>query len=103
MMTTENKIAVAKEIARQIGNRALFMMGAMNLVAGDNSLAFHIRGSRECDKIVVTLEASDTYRLDFWQGAIGRHQPKLVKSIDDVYADGLHQAIEYNTGLRLSL
>jgi hypothetical protein len=104
MTTTENKMQVANTIAHQIGALAFMMMGTMNKLGAANSLIFNLRGSpKRIDKIVVTLEPSDTYRVDFYRGAIARHPAKLEASVDGVYADGLKQCIEHHTGLELSL
>lgn len=97
----QNANSVPDIIARQIGHRAFQMMGSGVLVADGNSLTFDVKGCREWRKIKVTLTPLDTYTVDFYQfrGVYMTNQ----KTVEDVYADGLQQCIEYNTGLCLSL
>lgn len=101
--TTENPIQVAQTIADQIGRRALFMMGAKNLVgdATENSLRFQISDCREISHIIVKLEVADTYTVTFIKTRGINF--KTVATVEDVYADNLHAVIESQTGLRLSL
>ncbi len=103
-MTTTSNLEAANTIAHQIGAKAFQMMGTMTKLGTENSLIFNLRGSPlHVSKIVVTLEPSDTYRIDFYRGAAGRHPMKLQYTSDGIYADGLKQCIEINTGLYLSL
>jgi hypothetical protein len=88
---------VSQNIAAQIGNCAFTMMGTRNKISNGNSLIFDIRGSKKVNKIVITLEPSDTYKIDFYKGI------KLVYSTDNIYNDQLKEVIERHTGLYLSL
>lgn len=101
MTTTENTLEVANNIRAQIGNRALLMMGARNLVGSENSLSFQIGGCPQVSHIKVTLEPSDTYKVEFFK--IRGTNIKTVHTSEMIYADGLCQCIEVNTGLLLSL
>jgi hypothetical protein len=97
---------VAAIIIQQLGNRALSMLGARDLVAGKTSLTFKIgRNSKSVSHISIWLQPSDTYDVEAIrvrkQGGVPvRH---IVGSVEDVYAEGLHQVIESLTGMATSL
>ena len=56
----------AHQIREQLGHKALYMLGAKNLGATDRSLSFKIgRNSKKVNYIKITLEPSDTYRVEF--------------------------------------
>ena len=88
-------------IADQIGKPALFMMGAQNIIGGNNYLSFKIRGSKICTHIRVTLSHDDTYSVTFYK--IQGTTIKRKEEINGVYIDKLREVIESNTGLYLSL
>ena len=93
---------VAETIRKQIGNKALFMMGAKNLVAGDDYLSFRIgRNSKGINYIKITLNRMDLYNIEF--GAIRGMDYKVKYEAKDVYVDMLHNVIENHTGMYLSL
>jgi hypothetical protein len=93
---------VSQNIAAQIGNCAFTMMGTRMKIASGNSLIFDVRGSKKVNKIVITLEPSDTYKIEFFK--ISRKLvSQLVYSTDDIYNDQLKEVIERHTGLYLSL
>ncbi len=94
-------LQVAQTIADQIGHKAFVMMGTRHKLADERSLSFDVRGSRVYNKVQVTLEPNDTYTVKFfkfWNFELVRD-----RTVDLVYADGLKQVIEHNTGLYLSL
>ena len=93
---------IAKEIRRQIGNRAFFMMGGKNLIASEDALTWKIgRNAKNVTHVTVTLDPSDTYTIKFQRV----HGLKVTDKgeLSMVYADQLHALIEENTGLYLSL
>jgi hypothetical protein len=93
---------VGREIERQIGPKAFAMMGTGNQKWIDhNCLIFDIKGCRKWRKIRVTLDADDTYTVAFFQ--IDRACRVTSKEVRGVYCDMLHQIIEAETGLCLSL
>ncbi len=93
---------VANTIKDQLGHKALYMLGASQLVGGESFLQFAIKGSRACNKVRIDLDvASDTYIVSFWK--IGRGQCRPVASVSDVYVDSLHAVLEKHTGLYTSL
>mgnify|MGYP001596238051 CR=1 FL=1 len=98
-MTTN--LAIAQKIARQIGRRAFLMMGTKHRLGSERSLSFDIHGCREYSKVQITLDQDDTYTVEFFKF---RNFEKIRhKTVEMVYADSLHQVIEHNTGLYISL
>lgn len=94
-------LSVAQTIADQIGGRAFLMMGTKHKLGGENFLSFDIRGCQKFNKIQITLEPNDTYKVEFFKFRKFERVNYLCR--DMIYADGLKQCIEYNTGLALSL
>ena len=104
----------AEEIKRQIGSGAMFMIGAKNVAKGHNEdgaeyLSFKIgRNSKGVTYVKVTLNANDEYDVEF--GKVGRGSRanpgptyKVVNNVDGIQVDQLHETIEQNTGLYLSM
>ena len=88
----------AQAIVDQVGRKAFVMMGSDHIVADDLRIAFSVRGSR-VKKIVIQYEVGlDTYTVRFYNRTM-----QMVHESENIYADGLHQCIEANTGLSLSL
>ena len=100
-MTTASVLTVANTIAQQIGARAFFMMGTRRKLGTSDSLIFDIRGSVRGNKVVVTLDASDTYTVQLFK--VRGLASRMVVENSGVYNDGLRQVIEGMTGLDLSL
>lgn len=104
-----NKMEVAKEIQRQIGNQALFMLGARHFVCGYSGkhddgnpyLSFRIRGSKKANAVRIELEPSDTYKITF--SKIRGLTVKEVARHEFIYADQLHEIIRKETGLATNL
>ena len=107
--TTTDKMQIANTISDQIGRRALFMLGAKNLLATEQGLQFRIgRNANGVSHVVVNLDASDTYTVEFRSIRMSRKSPggisnKLKKSFEGVYADSLHTVLESGTGMYTSL
>lgn len=102
-MEAINTLPTANEIARQIGHKALFMLGAKNLLGDAKSLTFKIQGSpKRVTHVRVTLKASDTYEMEFLR-CVGTKAPALLARTPYVYADQLCSVIETETALRTSL
>lgn len=98
----ESDMRVANEIRRQLGQKALVMMGAKNLAGGDNYLSFRIgRNSKGVNYIKITLNPKDLYDIEF--GSIRGTNYKVKYKATDIYADMMHEIIEKNTGMYLSL
>jgi len=101
---------IAQTIADQIGRRAMVMIGAKDLLAGDNYLSMHVgRGPRGATHVRVVLEPDDTYTVESIACRHVRHNGipeltrKVIASTSDIYAEQLCQAIETVTGLYTSL
>ena len=97
----------ANTIAQQIGRRALFMLGAKDLMAIDdgNGLGFRIRGSRKANYIAIRYQAgADLYDIEFKKlGRAPKYKITDVAKFEGVYADMLHGLIESTTELYTSL
>ena len=100
-----SSLQIANTIKQQIGHKALFMIGAKNLSYGqcENGnvyLTFKImRNSKRVSYIkIIYVEGLDTYTMQFLD-----NKGKMIREVQDVYFDGLRNAIEINTGLYTSL
>ena len=99
---------VADTIRDQIGNKALYMIGAKNLTKGKDRkgqsyIQFKIgRNSKSINTIRVTYNRGlDLYDISF--GAIRKGEFKSKANHEGVYADMLKDLIEKETGLYTSL
>lgn len=90
---------VALNILSQLGRGTLFMLGFKKgtMLHSDDSLSFRIRGSRTVNHIKITLNPSDDYTIVF--GRIRGIDYKVVSTVEGIYCDALHGAIERATGL----
>ncbi len=94
---------IATTIAQQIGRTAFALLGTGNNRWSDNdALIFGVKGSRCCNRIKVTLEPTDTYRVDFYK--IGRAPGFRIDTttVEGIHVDQLHETIERHTDLVLS-
>lgn len=100
-----NDLTVAETIAAQIGNQALFMIGAKNLVGGKDFLQFGLKtpGKDGINCVKVIYMPSDTYTREFWKVNARKAESTLVSTFDDIYFDMLCEMIEDQTGLYTSL
>jgi hypothetical protein len=94
-------MSIAKTIRDQIGGKALFMLGAKNLVDHGDALSFRIRGSKAINYIKITLNGMDLYNIEM--GKIWGDKYTVKYTLDDAYNDMLHSIIERETGLYTSL
>lgn len=102
-MSSTASANVAQVIASQIGNRALFMIGAKNLCASEKSLSFKVgRNDKRVTHVRVTLTPADVYEVQFLR-CIGFKPTVTIAERENVYADSLNAVIETETGLRTSL
>ncbi len=93
--------AIAQTILSQLGPGTLAMLGAKDLVALEDGLQFRIQGSRKVSKIVIKLEPSDTYTIEFWKGR--GWEWNMVADQSFVYAESMHATIKTHTGLEVRL
>lgn len=103
MMTTTDTLHVANTIREQIGNRALAMIGARDLVGDATSLRFRVgRNARGVTHLTVRLDPCDTYTVTAIK--VGRNwNVTTIGEVADVYADSLRRVIESLTGMYTSL
>ena len=92
---------VAETIRQQIGQKALYMLGAKNLINHGDALSFRIRGSRKVNYIKITLTADDLYDIEF--GKIHGLNYTVKHTTKGAYNDMLLNSIEIHTGLYTSL
>lgn len=95
-------MGIANTIKEQIGHRALYMIGAKNLLDHGDALSFKIgRNSKSVNYIKITLTPADLYDITFsW---VTKNGEKVRSSEDGIYFDMLKGAIERNTGMYTSL
>jgi hypothetical protein len=96
-----NTMQIANTIRDQIGGRALFMIGASQLVADHDSLRFRFKMCPKANVITIRLDADDTYTVEFHK--VRGLNSKLAHSVSGVYCDQLHATIEAFTGLATRL
>lgn len=102
-MNLTASLSAAETIRQQIGSRALYMIGAKNLLADAKSLTFKIgRNDNGVTHIRVTLSPLDLYTVEFLR-CVGTRPVVTVAERDMIYADSLCSVIETETGLRTSL
>jgi hypothetical protein len=100
---------VANTIREQIGRRALFMLGAKELLGDETSLRFKIgRNAKSVSHIKVIYHAGlDTYEVQALRMRRPKGSPipetKVLESTSDVYVDSLHTVIESLTGMHTSI
>lgn len=98
---------VAATILQQLGGgRFAVMTGAREFLAGENSLMFRLpqNASRRVRKVRITLDASDTYTMEFI-GRMPGHRDLLcvLKTVPGVYCDQLQSIFTAETGLYTKL
>jgi hypothetical protein len=111
LMTNENQ--TAEIIRQQLGHKALYILGARDLIATDRGLRFTIRGCQKANRIEITLDADDTYTVRVSRFSPARFNRRTmsfsamkdttVSNHEGVYVDSLHRVIESATGLYTSL
>ena len=104
MNTKDRSTEIAIIIRQQLGHKVFAMMGVgLDMWISDNGLTFKIKGSKKANAIKITLNELDTYDVTFYKK--GRAPSFKVKewTVDDVYVDTLHECIERETGLYLSI
>ena len=96
----------AQTAMNQIGNKALYMIGAKDFVTGTSdgkkSLVFKVmRNSKGVSHIRMRLSSMDLYDMDFL--AIRAGKIKIKSKVKGVYGDQLGAMIKKNTGLNIRL
>lgn len=95
--------SIATTILAQLGGtgRLVTMIGAHNFIDRGKGLSLSFRGCRKANRLIITLDESDTYTVEL--GKFSRCSYTTVYEASGIYADGLRQVIENETGLYLSL
>jgi len=95
------KYQVAKIIREQLGERALFMLGAKSFIAASDFFEFEVmQNALRVTHVRITLTPSDTYTLRFFRvGRAPRYALTERAQVEGVYVDRLHETIEEHTGL----
>lgn len=102
MSTTKTNLDIANEIRNQLGNQALMMIGARNLMGTDNSLSFGImRNEKKVNHIKIELNSMDTYDVTY--SNVGSRKFKVIHVSEGIYSDMLLQSIRINTSLNTNL
>ena len=93
---------IAQTIAQQLGHKALFMIGAKNLIAGKDYLQMRLgRNSGGWNAIKIALNGLDLYDMTFYK--IRKLTVSKEKTVDNIYCDQMRDIIETETGLVTSL
>lgn len=105
-MNNEEAKEIADTTRAQIGNGALYMLGAKNFTySKEGTLGFTIgRNPGKVTHIEIGLAADDTYTMRFVKvGRAPKYTITELGQVTGVYCDMLCQVIEEKTGLYTSL
>ena len=96
---------VAQTILAQLGGRKFIAMtGAKNLINEGNGLTCKIgRNGKGVTHFRVTLDLSDTYKVEFFKWNARALELKLLTEFEGVYCDQLRELFTAQTGLYTSL
>lgn len=98
---SSTQMEIANTIAAQVGQRALFMMGAKNLCATGDGLSFKISGCKAYNYVTIKLLPTDEYKVIFAKSF--KLSFSAWKEVEGVQVSQLHEVLSENTGLALSL
>lgn len=108
-------MTVANEILKQLGgNKFLAMTGANHLLSDGNTLRMNLpKNASKANRLWITLNADDTYTMNFFKFTAGRLNKKTfvwtedkkvdVKEVKGVYCDMLQDIFTSVTGMYTSL
>lgn len=101
---------IAQTIYQQLGGNGFAMVtGAKSFVSSDDSLTFQLRRGGICKPknkaayVRITLSQTDTYGIEFLKLNNKTLEVSTISKHDGVYADGLTEVFENETGLVTSL
>ena len=93
---------IANTIKDQIGPKALYMIGAKDLMGFENGFGFKImKNSKKVNFVKITLNGKDLYDAEY--GWYYGYKYTVKATENDLYEDMLHGSIERNTELYTSL
>lgn len=100
-MTTSD-LSVAETILAQLGgNRFRAMTGANGFIGSESTLSFKIPTHNGINGVLITLEPSDTYKVEFI--SVRRKGFDIVRKVKstyhEVYAEDLQNIFTKETGL----
>lgn len=102
MTTTKTDLRIATEIHKQLGGKALMMIGAKGFMATDDSLTFKImRNEKKVTHIKIELNVMDTYDVTYFN--IRGIKIKEINKSEGIYNDMLLTSIRVNTSLNTNL
>lgn len=97
-------MTVSKEILAQLGGgRFIMMTGAKNFVGSNDTLSFQIPLSRGINRVSITLDCNDTYRVTFDKFNARKLQMITVNTTNGIYCDQLQELFTEQTGLYTKL
>jgi hypothetical protein len=101
-MSTNKEIATT--ILQQLGgNRFIAMTGAKNFLAVEAGLTFQIPQKNNINKVNITLDVDDTYRMTFYKFSMKNLTTKIIYTVGGVYFDQLQKIFTEQTGLETHL
>lgn len=94
-------LTVANIILEQLGGRRFSILtGSKHFVGGENHLSFQIgRNPKKVTHCKITLEPTDTYRVQFLRFNRKTLDTAVLKDIQMVHVDQLQDIFTANTGL----
>lgn len=98
---TPAHLEVPTTILAQLGGRRFMMMTGAVVMGDANSLKVFFKGSTKTNRLNVTLEADDTYTLEFHR--VRGTNVRSVETMSGVYAEDLQRIFTEVTGLYTSL
>ena len=99
---------ISGTILKQLGgNKFIAMTGAKNFYYDKYTTTFKIgRNSKSVNTVRITLNAMDTYDVDFMRVSFGTKQgyrEKIISSHKGIYAEDLREVFESSTEMYTSL
>ena len=93
---------VAQTIAKQLGNRALVMIGAKNLLSGPRYLQLKLgRNAGKWTHLKISLNDLDLYDFTFYR--VRGLAVKQERHVFNVYCDVMLETIRNETGMETNL
>lgn len=79
----------AKMTVQQIGTGNLMACGARDFAADDTTLTFRVGPSGKLSKIIIVLEACDTYTVRYFSMNKKTYEVTKEEAVSGIYADQL--------------
>lgn len=95
---------VATTILSQLGGgKFIAMTGSKNFVGSDDTLSFWTPLTNGINRVSITLDCNDTYRVTFSKWNARKLESVIVHTVGNVYADQLGDIFTNQTGLLVRL